>query len=568
MRAAIYARYSSDLQRPTSIEDQVRQCQRIADQKGWAVLSDFVRSDSELSGTTLNQREGINSLIADAQRSPRPFDCLLVDDSSRLGRNLTDVLKISDILKYHGVILYFASQGYGSADRSFRQLLIVNGMHDEQYSVSLAEKVHRGQEGRILKGQVAGGRCYGYKNVPIEDLSRRGEYGRPAVLGVRQEILADEANTIRRMFDLYGSGSSLATIAKKFNSEKIPSPRPRRGRIQAWSPAAVHSMLRNERYRGHVFWNKTRAVRNLEGVKKGQQRPKEDWVIVDVPELRIVSEQQWEKVQEQIRRNREIFGWPRIGGMSRTAHAKDYLFSGLLLCSICGYRMVIVSGQGENARYGCPCHRFKGVCPNRLQILRIHLERQLLKHIVENALRPEMLEYTTAEFLNRVERTSIEFIESQKRAKADLPKLKAELRKLQIEARNLGTAIAEYGIRRSPTLMAQLTFVENRIETIEGQINESQPVPTLISPEKVREFVLGRASELQTILLGDRMAAKEALRTHFRPLVLAPKESPDGPVFTVEGSLDLFSGVPDVMLLAAPRTHHVIPSTKTCRWEP
>jgi site-specific DNA recombinase len=50
MRLAIYARYSSDLQRPTSIEDQVRKCRQFAEQRGWTVLEEFVRSDAEVSG--------------------------------------------------------------------------------------------------------------------------------------------------------------------------------------------------------------------------------------------------------------------------------------------------------------------------------------------------------------------------------------------------------------------------------------------------------------------------------------------------------------------------------------
>ena len=66
MRAAIYARYSSDLQRPTSIEDQVRQCQRTADLKGWAP-QDYVRSDSEVSGATLHSRDGFD--LANRRRS-------------------------------------------------------------------------------------------------------------------------------------------------------------------------------------------------------------------------------------------------------------------------------------------------------------------------------------------------------------------------------------------------------------------------------------------------------------------------------------------------------------------
>ena len=96
-----------------------------------------------------------------------------------------------------GVFLYFVSQRLDSRERNFRQLLIMNGMADEQYSIGLGDKVHRGQEGRVLNGMIHGGRCFGYRNVPIEDISRQGDYGRPAVLGVRQEILEEEAKVVR-----------------------------------------------------------------------------------------------------------------------------------------------------------------------------------------------------------------------------------------------------------------------------------------------------------------------------------------------------------------------------------
>ena len=88
---------------------------------------------------------------------------------------------------------------------------------------------------------------------------------------------------------------------------------------------------------------------------------------------------------------------------------------------------------------------------------------------------------------------------------------------------------------------------------LSAQLNKPEPKLPDVPLEKVREFVLGRAEDLHSVLLGDRAAAKQALRTHVRPLVLSPKQEPDGPVFHVDGNMDLFAGVPDVMLLAAPQ---------------
>src|SRR5882724_6228388 len=74
MRCAIYARYSSDLQRDSSIEDQNRKCRTLADLRGWIVLDEYVRSDEEITGATLAARPALRSLIEKAKRRPRPFD--------------------------------------------------------------------------------------------------------------------------------------------------------------------------------------------------------------------------------------------------------------------------------------------------------------------------------------------------------------------------------------------------------------------------------------------------------------------------------------------------------------
>src|ERR1019366_9190477 len=235
MRCAIYARYSSDLQRESSAEDQIRKCRSLADLKGWTVLDAFVRSDQEISGAALAGRSALESLIAAAKGHPRPFDRILIDDTSRLARNVADALNMVEVLKFRNVGVTFVSQGIDTLDKMARQLVTINGMMDEQYLVGLADKVHRGQEGRILNGFLPGGKCYGYRNVPIEDPSRRGRYGRPAVHGVRQEIIDEEAVVISRIFDLYPSGYSLADIAKLLNAEGVLSPaRPKRRSPRAW----------------------------------------------------------------------------------------------------------------------------------------------------------------------------------------------------------------------------------------------------------------------------------------------------------------------------------------------
>jgi len=231
MRCAIYARYSSDLQRESSIDDQIRKCREYAGLKGWLVLDGYIRSDNAVSGAALAARDALNSLIADAMGRPRPFDRILVDDTSRLARHLADSLTIVERLQFRGVGVVFVSQGIDSLEKTARPLLALNGMMDEQALVGIADKVHRGQEGRVLKGLNPGGKCFGYINVPIEDPTRQGKYGRPAILGVELRIRPEQAAVVIRIFRMYADGYGLARIAKILNDERVPAPQPPRTRV-------------------------------------------------------------------------------------------------------------------------------------------------------------------------------------------------------------------------------------------------------------------------------------------------------------------------------------------------
>jgi DNA invertase Pin-like site-specific DNA recombinase len=115
-------------------------------------------------------------MLAAAERNPRPFDCLLVDDTSRFARDLPYALTRTDILDFLGVEIQFVAQGINSRSDQFRTLMTLNGMIDEQYSTSLAQKTKRGLEGTAERGFHTGSRCFGYQPVPIESPDKRDAY--------------------------------------------------------------------------------------------------------------------------------------------------------------------------------------------------------------------------------------------------------------------------------------------------------------------------------------------------------------------------------------------------------
>ena len=545
VRCAIYARYSSDLQRLTSIEDQLRRCREYADQQGWTVIEEFVCCDEARSAATLAGREALQSLLAASKSTPSPFDCLMVDDTSRLARYLPDVLSMNDRLQYNGVFIYAVAQRLDCREKTSRPLLTLHGMMDEQFLVSLGEKVHRGQEGRALNGMQPGGKCYGYRNVPIEDPTRSGKYGRFAVSGVKLEILDEEAAVVRRIFQMYADGNSQTTIAKTLNAEGVLAPMPARNRqTRAWCTSSIHEMLRNERYRGVFVWNRTKKERNPEtGRKISRPRPQSDWKRIDVPEWRIVPEDLWERVLERIRFVGERFTSKHLGGYTRTERSKRYIFSGFLICGTCGSRMVIVTGAGKRAyvRYGCPSHRYRGTCTNRLMIRLDRLEAQLIAGLIERVSKTEILEYALKRFQEQLQKRLRDLQEQTLKAADSITTLQDSRRELKGQAQNLGEAIAKMG--HSATLLQQLAGIESEIERIDERMAlANQPLDLAFSIESIRDFVAEKALDFRAAFDSEPARARQILANHIEKLVLTPREAEDGPVYDVSGDIDLFGG--------------------------
>ena len=99
LRCAAYARYSTDKQSPLSISDQIRKCKEFAVSQGWDFLEGHTYHDGAITGAT-DERTGLASLLRAASEPVRPFDVVLVDDTSRLSRKIADSLRICEQLKF------------------------------------------------------------------------------------------------------------------------------------------------------------------------------------------------------------------------------------------------------------------------------------------------------------------------------------------------------------------------------------------------------------------------------------------------------------------------------------
>ena len=96
MRAAIYARYSSDLQREASIADQIRLWEELVNRNGWATVE--IYRDQAISGSTITNRPGMRELLADAKKAK--FDVVVAEALDRLSRDQEDIAAIFKRLRH------------------------------------------------------------------------------------------------------------------------------------------------------------------------------------------------------------------------------------------------------------------------------------------------------------------------------------------------------------------------------------------------------------------------------------------------------------------------------------
>ena len=108
LRAAIYARFSTDMQRDASIEDQIRSCREYAARQGLNVVETY--SDRAVSGASL-MRSGIQKLLRDGRSGG--FDIVISEGLDRLSlsRNQADIAQIYQTLLFAEVMIETVSEG-------------------------------------------------------------------------------------------------------------------------------------------------------------------------------------------------------------------------------------------------------------------------------------------------------------------------------------------------------------------------------------------------------------------------------------------------------------------------
>ena len=435
-RVAIYARYSSELQNPLSIVDQVALCRSLIEREfdvdgGLAA----VFSDAEKTGKTMLRRSGLRSLLAAAES--KYLDLLVMEGLDRISRSLKDVVIIHERLKHVEVRMYTAHEGWITTLH-----VGVKGAMNAIYLDDLRDKVRRGQHARAREGRQPAGLTYGYRVV-------RGvvDERNQTVNGIR-EIDEDQARIVRRIFEEFVAGKSLKAIAMGLNDDGIPSPS---GGI--WCIPTIRGdrvrgdgILRKEIYRGVLIYNRNHAIVNPVTGRKGRViNPESEWTRTPVPHLRIVDDDLWDRAQRMLAKRTARIIERGIGKRAPSSNPLIHPLTGLVRCGVCGS----VSNIANEGRYVCAVARYTKKCGNYRAVKGPQLLKELMPRLEEAlavapALRPgvvklvegeterrEALRKSAADLQGRIGRllTAIEEGIEPTKASARIRELEAELKK-------------------------------------------------------------------------------------------------------------------------------------------
>ena len=496
-RAVIYARYSSHNQRDASIEDQIRQCKAHVEHQGWRLTNTY--TDRAISGAS-PLRPGYQKLLEDARSGL--FEVVVAEALDRLSRDQEHVASLFKILSFADVRLVTLAEG------EIGELHVgLKGTMNALFLKDLALKTRRGLEGRVRAGFSGGGICYGYDVVRETDSA-----GNP-VRGKRT-VNEGETKIVRSIFREFVGGISPTAIAKSLNAQGIPGPRGK-----DWGPSTIYGnwrrgtgILNNELYIGRLVWNRQHFVKDpATGRRQARPNPESEWIIEEVPELRIVSQDLWDAVKERQEKTRRTVTADRARGIrSERARRPVYPFSGLLKCGQCGGSYTLVSGTN----YGCANRKTRGTCDNGLSIKRTELEETILSGLKDELMDPVLVR----EFIRSYhDNLNGRFAAEDSRRQG----LRKQLSKINKELESLVAAV-KAGIL-SDTLQAEFEHLERDKRVIEQELATEPPPPIHLHPN-LAEIYRKKVDNLTEALNAEetRQEAGEIIRGLIDEIRLVP----------------------------------------------
>lgn len=316
LRVAAYCRVSTKQEEQlNSYETQYKAyTDKINSEPGWTMAGIF--ADKGITGTSVKKREEFNKLIQKCKRGK--VDMIITKSIARFARNTLDCLKYTRMLKDIGVDVFFEEQGIHSTQPGAEFYITIYGSIAQSESENISANVRWGKAQSAKEGNVP----FHYKNFLGY---RKGADGKP-------EIDPEQAMIVKRIYERFLAGDSLATIAENLNADEIPTP----SGEGKWHRGRIASILTNEKYKGDAILNKTYIVDCLSKKVKvnNGERPK---YYVENNHPAIIDSITFGRVQEEMARRNGKRKVKQVGTKTEQGrYSSKYALTDLLICGECG----------------------------------------------------------------------------------------------------------------------------------------------------------------------------------------------------------------------------------------
>ena len=364
MKIAAYARVSTEKEAQIdSLEKQIEFFNEFTKKNGYELYKLY--TDEGISGKQIKHRKQFQQMMQDAKA--KKFDKVVVKDVSRFARNTVDLLQSVRELKSYGVQVDFLNNGEVMEGGS-EFILTILGAMAQQESANMSKRVKFGKDLTAKKGRVPN-LVFGYDKIPNERYTLK--------------INEEEAKIVKEIFESYVyKGIGTTKIALNLNNKGIRTKKTK----SKWVQTSIVRMLKNPIYIGRVTNKKSEVTDFITGTRK--DLPEEEWIVVEKPNMRIISDEVFNRAQELLEQRSQEFK------VNKKREKTEYIFSTLIYCKHCGYSFRRIKrkyseGGKEYIRWVCSGRNSMGVkhCPNATVIDEEELLNAIkiyLKSIIKN----------------------------------------------------------------------------------------------------------------------------------------------------------------------------------------
>lgn len=481
MRAAVYARKSTEqtgvAAEARSVTRQIENAKAYAESKGWTVSDEHIYMDDGVSGAEFVKRPGFLRLMNALKPRP-PFHVLVMSEESRLGREAIQVGYAFKQIVDAGVRVFFylTNQERTLDSATDKMMLALTNFASEFEREKASQRTHDAMMRKAKSLYVTGNKIYGYDNQPVYGTDRNSD-GTLRRQHVVRKINPEQSRIVAQIFEHYAAGCGLAAIAKTLNQALVPPPM---GGPLGWCPTAIREILRRDLYRGIVWWNRTQTIQR-DGTKKQRKRPQSDWLRLEAPELRIVSDAVWTQVEALRKRNAAAYkreGQGRFVSRPTGENQRSaYLLSSIAKCGRCGGSIVAISkgrdGRSGQTVYRCSYFHKRGtsICRNAVSIKQNLLDSAVLSAMNE-AIDGRVLSASITRALEKLRAQQAHSPDRRSAVTRELSLLETRLQHLvELIANGHGT----------PTVVQSLHKEEARKESLVAELAQLQALTTTLS---------------------------------------------------------------------------------------